>query len=280
MLVKNQIIEVKVVSKTLKHYRNLGYNVKRDSVIQVPPEHLTNGCKSKVLVICDKCGKQKEMIYANYVKYHHQDVGDLCSKCNKELLKQSMVDTYGVEHPLHLPSFKQKREETLQKNYGVSGPLANPHLKEKAIQTNIQKYGVAWNVQNKKCIEKRNLTYLRNGSCRTSKQQIQLQEQLCSLYGQCEINVPCSNFMLDCVLNINGCKINIEYDGWYWHQDKHKDIIRDMIVKKYGYKIIRIKSAYMLPTDAQLQNTISELINSQHTFKEIILQDWKEHTQN
>ena len=42
---------------------------------------------------------------------------------------------------------------------------------------------------------------------------------------------------MDIALFINQNKIDIEYDGWYWHQDKQKDIVRDNLIKRQGYKI-------------------------------------------
>lgn len=39
MLVPNQLVEVRVGVKTLKHYKELGYDVKCFDTILVPPEH-------------------------------------------------------------------------------------------------------------------------------------------------------------------------------------------------------------------------------------------------
>ena len=49
------------------------------------------------------------------------------------------------------------------------------------------------------------------------------------------MNKPCSQFFLDIEVISQGVKIDVEYDGWYWHKDKQRDVVRDMIVKKYGY---------------------------------------------
>ena len=62
MLVPNQLIKVKVIGCTLKHYKNLGYEVKMFDTIMVPPEHLTSGSKTVVDVVCDICGdKMKDL---------------------------------------------------------------------------------------------------------------------------------------------------------------------------------------------------------------------------
>lgn len=82
----------------------------------------------------------------------------------------------------------------------------------------------------------------------TSKQQIVVYNLLKDLYGNCQLNIQCSNLMLDCVVNINDVQIDIEYDGWYWHQNQLNDRRRDEVVKTFGYKILRIKSGKNIPT--------------------------------
>ena len=49
-------------------------------------------------------------------------------------------------------------------------------------------------------------------------------------YEDCKINYPVSWFNLDCYVKINDVNIDVEYDGWYWHQDIRKDIKRDKII--------------------------------------------------
>ena len=41
-------------------------------------------------------------------------------------------------------------------------------------------------------------------------------------------------------IGIPSLKLDIEYDGSYWH-NKLKDDLRDMIIKSIGWKIVRIK---------------------------------------
>jgi very-short-patch-repair endonuclease len=95
------------------------------------------------------------------------------------------------------------------------------------------------------------------------------------MYGDCLINVPCSSFLLDCVINVNDSKIDIEYDGSYWHQDIRKDLIRDKIVQKNGYKVLRIKSKNKIPNQEQIQKAIQFLLQPESYFTQIILDDYK-----
>ena len=73
----------------------------------------------------------------------------------------------------------------------------------------------------------------------------------------------------------NGIKVDIEYDGFHWHQDAEKDRRRDEVVKNNGYKVLRIKSGHKIPTIEQLQEAFEYLSKPDTTFTQIILSDWK-----
>ena len=72
---------------------------------------------------------------------------------------------------------------------------------------------------------------------------------------------------------IDDIKIDVEYDGWYWHKDtKIKDTRRDNYVKSQGYKVLRIV-AYedRLPTVKELTESINVLLNDNRSFHRIEL---------
>ena len=75
---------------------------------------------------------------------------------------------------------------------------------------------------------------------------------------------------------MDSIKIDVEYDGWFWHQDKHKDLKRDKFLQSQGFKVLRVRSGVQLPTEEELFEAIDYLVNTEHHFKEIILSDWKE----
>ena len=126
-------------------------------------------------------------------------------------------------------------------------------------------------------LEKAAQTRLKNGNgITTSTQQIQVKEMLEEIYPDyfSELNYVLSSLFLDIILIVNDeIKIDIEYDGNYWHKDSQKDRRRDEYVKSQGFKILRIRSGHLLPTKEQLVSAISKLING-YTFTEIILKDW------
>ena len=85
--------------------------------------------------------------------------------------------------------------------------------------------------------------------------------------------------MLDIMIDIGDCKIDIEYDGWYWHKDnKLADFKRDKVVQKYGYNVIRVLSKQLIPTMDQLEDAINDIIINKKHFIQIILPDWNGYT--
>ena len=136
------------------------------------------------------------------------------------------------------------------KNYGVRIPLQSPVVRERVATT-----------------------MLKNSNCPTSSQQIKVYEMLRTKYDNCELNKQCSKNILDCVVTIGNIKIDIEYDGSYWHKDSQRDRRRDEVVKSYGYKILRIKGGHKLPTYEQLEEAIQYLLQDKNTFTTIKLNE-------
>lgn len=64
-------------------------------------------------------------------------------------------------------------------------------------------------------------------------------------------------------MDIEGIKIDVEYDGMFWHQDKQRDIRRNNFVQSQGYKVLRIKGAKKdpIPTFEQIDEQIDKLLN-------------------
>lgn len=112
----------------------------------------------------------------------------------------------------------------------------------------------------------------------TSSQQIKVKDMIEEMYPEChlELNYVLSSLFLDLCLFIDDeIKIDIEYDGSYWHKDSQKDRRRDEFVKSQGFKILRIRSGHLLPSKEQLQEAIEKLVGG-YNFTTIILKDWKD----
>lgn len=367
MLVPNQILEVTLNPKNIKHYESLGYSGCCGNKILVPPEHLPHQSHTKVQVSCDICGKVYEKSFDSYNKSHTYDM-DVClehrkyktkitnmnkygvpwtfqdneiknkirntniekygtktpfeseiiqnkitqtniekygcptpssTQTVKDKVKKTVLDKYGVEAFTQSEQFKEKSKATCLKKYGdelfvrsdymkeykkekwlreygVSHYFQTDEYKDKYKQTCLERYGVKNVFQSPQIKEKIRETLYKNGTTPTSQQQIQLHKMIQKKYPNAELNYPFSSCSLDIFVCVDDIKIDVEYDGWYWHQDKHKDLKRDKFLQSQGFKVIRIRSGTQLPTEQELFDTIDYLVNTEHHFKEIILSDWKE----
>lgn len=187
----------------------------------------------------------------------------------KNKIKITNLDRYGFDVPSKNPLVKEKVKQTNIKKFGVSNYSMTEECKDKIKATNLQKYGYEYVLQVPEIREKISNSLLNNGTCKTSKQQLELFNLLNEMYGNCKLNLPCGCNSLDCVVDIDGVKIDIEYDGWYWHQDEQRDRRRDEYVKSCGYKILRIVGEKNIPTKQELKEAIDKLVLTEYKFYKI-----------
>lgn len=91
-----------------------------------------------------------------------------------------------------------------------------------------------------------------------------------------QLNYQVRRYSIDIALERNNIKIAVEYDCWYWHQGKEDhEAKRDAYLIQQGWRILRIKTHYSLPTRAQLDAAIALLLSGE-TYTEIVLDDWKD----
>lgn len=220
------------------------------------------------------------------------------SKANSHVVKKKSAKTlkekYGVSNAMYVPELKEKQRNTFYNNYGVFHPKQNEGVKARERQHNFEKYGYENVLQipevkqkiRKTCLEKYGVecvlsldrvrekiaeSYLQHGSVPTSKPQIDLYNLLLENYGNCELNYRCGRYLLDCMIMINDIKIDVEFDGKFWHQDKERDDKRDVYVLSKGYKVLRIVGDHYIPSLEQIKQSIDNLINSELTLARIEL---------
>lgn len=203
-----------------------------------------------------------------------------------EKLKQTNLKKYGCEYTLQNEEIREKGRQTNLKKYGSVYPSQNSEIKEKIKQTNLKKYGVEsilklpefhehsrivdmekygvyHHLQNPEILSKQKNTFYKNDSCPTSKQQ----KYLHNLYGG-ELNYPFKSYNMD--ICIPDKQLNIEYDGSGHNMNvvfgnmsqkefNRKEMIRNIIITKAGYKQIRILSLKdRLPSDDVLKQMLSD----------------------
>lgn len=244
MFDENQLVDVKWYSGNKEYYTKLGYKfTKMYGVLQVPFNLTLHKSRLFVKVHCDYCGEEYTTRYSNY-QLSESRGKVACKKCKKlkiadtlqirygssslwgseelrEKAKQSMMNKYGCKHAMQSIKGQENFKEAMKEKYGYDNPAHCPELQAKAKAT----------------------MYV-NGNVPTSASEKKVVDMLITLYGEdnCYPGYPVDKVNLDCLLNIDGVKIDVEYDGLYWHQDtKDYDRRRNHWLISQGYKVLRIK---------------------------------------
>lgn len=282
-MILSEYVEVKPTPQTVKHYVDLGYEIpmKRateltkkvthkeyvydfSKTIWVKPTHLTRCCETEIVVLCDMCKENTMLVpYVNYNSVMERTGSYVCRDCAYKKVKQTVNDKYNVDNVFQLNDVKEKVRETMIERYNVPYALQSEEGQRRREETCIERFGVSHAMQCDQIKERAAKTYYANGSVATSKQQLYIH----SLYGG-ELNYPISYYATDiCLLSE---KIVIEYDGGFHDgrvrlgqltQDEfvQKEIVRSAVIKREGYKQIRIISSKdLLPFDHILLQMLSE----------------------
>lgn len=199
---------------------------------------------------------------------------------SSEEVRQKGVKTslqrYGVDIPSKSTEVQQKIRNTTFLHFGVYWALASSEVREKGIRTNIQRYGVENPAQSPEIQAKIRKTFFKTGKTRTSKQQLEVFNILKDNYEQVSLNYPLRKYSLDCFLVVNSIKIDVEYDGWYWHQFlKEEDNARDLFVNENGIRIIRIRGGVTTPSKTEMLDLIDKIIKEDLWFIEKIYPEWE-----
>lgn len=212
---------------------------------------------------------------------------------NSEIITKqqaTMLEKYGVVVPLQVPEFKEKAEKTCLANFGVINSMKSEEVQNKAKMTMMEKYGainpglVPFLVEKAKytCIEKfggessqcdpqikaKTWETLKNkNGLPSSSIERRLVFMLKEIFGEenCFEQYISGRNLFDCLLIIDDIKIDVEYDGWYWHKDKQEyDKRRDYYWMRRGYKVLRYQSNGELPTPEQIKEDVKYLLSTEH----------------
>lgn len=291
MLVPNQTVIVNWHPRNKEHLESCGYTYTRigDSV-EVKLEDMKKGSKCKVKVICDYCGKEYTKTYKDYY-IQRQNGKDCCENCAKIKRSETNQLKYGGNSPFCSKEVQEKYFKTMQEKYGVCVPSRLDWVKEKVKQTNIKRFGTPFASQNpdikertrqyltekyggpsSQCsLEVRNKTLktmLKNGNVLSSRQELSMIDLLKEIYGEnnCTPQFLLDKILFDCLLEVDDVKIDVEYDGKFWHQDNQKDRRRDYFTIGQGYKVLRFRGNYEVPTKEQIINGVNYLTTTEHHY--------------
>ena len=180
----------------------------------------------------------------------------------KQKMRETFLKKYGVNNPAKSQMIQDKIKKTNLERYGVESILSLPNFHENARKIDMERYGVYHHLQNPNILAKQKETFFKNGTCPTSKQQLYLH----SLYGG-ELNYPISYYSADICfpdeklnieIDLGGHNLSVKLGSLTQAEFDQKEIIRNNVIKREGYKQMRIISSKdLLPSDEILLQLLS-----------------------
>ena len=146
------------------YYINKGYTfTKTYDIFFVKINDLLKGSNCLINVVCDVCGKEKEISYKSYNQNIKRGDYYCCSeKCSVSKKCKNNLKKHGIEYPQKLNYVKEKMKFTNMRKYGSEFPIGNDDVINKTKQTNLKRYGVNYPMQNKEILKKSLNTIIQN----------------------------------------------------------------------------------------------------------------------
>lgn len=160
-MIINKEVKIKMNSKHISKYRDLGYVCEVGELSIIKIEDLPKYSKCEIDVSCDICSSINKTIYINYTKLMEKFGMYRCFKCGKKQANSTMIIRYGVDNPTkckeickkisdkyHKKSDEEKnrmvikQKETMFNKYGSWYTLTDSY-KEKLKKYNLENYGVS-----------------------------------------------------------------------------------------------------------------------------------------
>lgn len=265
MFDEKQIVTVTWYSGNKKYYTDLGYNfTKFNDQFQVLFYLTKHRSKLWVKVVCDYCGEEYTTRYGNYQIALKRGKA-ACKKCKYLKIADSLQEKYGSTSLWGSPMLQEKAKEAMKKKYGCEYFIQSAQGQEKFKKTMKEKYGVENPIYVPEFQAKAKNSMYINNSTPSSIPERKIVDMFIELYGidNCFPGYPVDRVNLDCLLIINNIKIDVEYDGWYWHQNTQDyDRKRNHWLISLGYKILRIKGNKHddLPSHKRLKEEVDYLL--------------------
>lgn len=153
-MILSKTVKLKINSKTITHYKKLGYDVKVNEIYEIKVEDLTKGSKAEIIVKCDVCGEEKNIEYREYCRNTKNYNIFCCSNsCSTIKNKETSLKKYGVEHFSKTNEFIEKLKKTTIEKYGVEYYTQTEEYKNIMKNKEID-YSERTQKQKKTCLEK------------------------------------------------------------------------------------------------------------------------------
>lgn len=124
-------------------YKEIGYDPVLGESIDIKIQDIPKGNRSKILVKCEYCEKEKYVTFSRYnINTHNQTKKYACSqKCSREKNKETILNRYGVDNISKLDSVKMKKRNTCRENHGVDHPQMSKEIYNLSLLTKQKRYG-------------------------------------------------------------------------------------------------------------------------------------------
>lgn len=257
------------MKKFEENYLN-NYGVKNPFQLKEVKEKIKQTCFNKYGV---ENPAQSQEVRNKIAKANEEKYGYTCSlqsKIIKDKARKTNLEKLGVDNPFKSKEIQQKIKKTNEEKYGEGNIAHTPLIKEKIIQNNLKKYGVEFVTQVEEVKKKMRQSLYINGTVASSAAEKQMQQLLKKLYGEenCFENFAYENINMDCLLVLDGIKIDVEYDGWYWHKDRiEKDKKRNYFLIRRGFKVLRFRAEKAVPNEEEIKNAIDYLVKDNHRIR-------------
>jgi hypothetical protein len=166
-MIKEEYVEIMGHSRNYIYYRDLGYTIEVRSPCMIKSKDLMRGSAHKITTICEKCESESTNTFKDYYTYTEGLKSPYyCNKCKiikyektcmdkfgvknamqddsvKNILKNSIIEKYGVDHFSKTSEYKEKYKKTCMDKYNYPNSFQSDEVKSKITDTNLEKYGVA-----------------------------------------------------------------------------------------------------------------------------------------
>jgi hypothetical protein len=150
MIISKEVL-VSINPSNINHYSKFYPEIKNKDNIVVNIEHLMSFSNSKIVVRCDNCNIEKEIIWKYYTSYGYSNGNYLCKSCKT---KKNNLEKWGVENVFQLESTKCKSRETNLKKRGVEFITKSSEIKKLIKSNNLEKTGFEHHLKKEGAVEK------------------------------------------------------------------------------------------------------------------------------
>lgn len=205
-------------------------------------------CNDQHFRTCKVCGKQFEL---NHIR--GRNINDLPVTCSKECAdklkfangnpgqiieykekaKATILEKYGVDHPMHSQEIKDKLDATMQDRYGVKRFTQTPEYIDIAKSTNQERYGTDWPMQSSEIQEKAADTLYDHYGVRTPMASAEIKDKVVETYREhTGYDYPLQNpEVLEHLKQTNLEKYGVEYSS---QAMEVKEKTKATMLAKYG----------------------------------------------